>query len=270
MLRKPVAYAVLFALGLAGCGDKSASTPAPAPAESTTGAAQPSPTVKTEPAGKLKDLKMEDLKPGHGDGAATGDTVWVLYTGKFANGTEFDSTSKRDNHPYKVIIGQGQVIQGWEKGLIGMKVGMERKLSIPANLAYGDQEKEGIPLGSDLFFDMNLVAMVKKGEERTLIQREVKEGSGRAVKAGDTVTIDYEAKIPTGEIGDTTYKPHKPITFVVGKGQAMDGIDAGVVGMKLGGKRELVVPPALGPTQATKMIPYDTVLTITIEVRKIQ
>lgn len=265
MLRKPVAYAVLFALGLAGCGDKSA----PPAAESTTGSSTPEPTAKVGPTGKLKDLKIDDIKQGHGDGAATGDQVWVLYTGTFLDGTEFDSTAKHGNVPYKVIIGQGQVIQGWEKGLIGMKVGGHRKLSIPASLAYGDQEKAGIPVGSDLYFDMNLVAMVKKGDERTLIQREIKEGTGRAVKAGDTVTLDYEAKLPSGEVGDTSYKTHKPITFVVGKQQAMDGIDAGVVGMKVGGKRELVVPPALGPTQATKTIPYDTVLTITIEVRKI-
>jgi len=266
MLRKPLAYAVMFTLAIVGCNGKSDSPVADSTTGSTTA---PTDSKPPKAVSSLKELKTEDLKPGKGEAAANGDTLWMLYTGTLANGSVFDSTDKRDNKPFKVILGQGQVIQGWEKGLVGMKVDGERKLSIPAAMAYGNEDKGDIPPGSDLFFDVKLVAMVKKGDERTVLQKDIKEGSGRAVQKGDKVTLDYEARVPGGEVGDTTYTTHQPITFVVGKNEAMDGIDAGVVGMKVGGKRELVVPPALGPMRPTQKIPFDTVLTVTIELRKI-
>jgi len=264
MLRKPLAYAFIFALAVAGCDGKKespSSTPAPtSTADNATPSAAP---------GALKDLKIEDIKVGHGEAAAAGDTLWMLYTGTLMTGKKFDSTADRGNKPFKVMLGQGQVIEGWDKGLVGMKPGGERKLSIPASMAYGDQDKGTIPPNSDLLFDVQLLALVKQGDERTVLQKDLKEGTGPAVKKGDKVTLDYVAKLPTGEVGDSTYELHKPITFVVGSNRAMDGIDYGVLGMKVGGKREIIVPPALGPTQPTAKIPYDSVLTIDLELKKI-
>lgn len=266
MLRKPLAYALIFALAVVGCDGKKESP-------SSTSSSTPAPTADNstpaETPGALKDLKIEDVKVGHGPAADSGDMLWMFYTGKLANGTKFDSTSDRGNKLFKVMLGQGQVIPGWDKGLVGMKVGGKRKLSIPASMAYGNQDKGSIPPNSDLYFDVELLALVKQGDERTVLQKDLKEGAGPEVKKGDKVTLDYVAKLPTGEVGDSTYDYHKPITFVVGSNRAMDGIDTGVLGMKVGGKREIIVPPALGPTQPTKKIPFDSVLTIILELRKI-
>lgn len=266
MPRKPLAFTALFAMALFGCGDKSSSSTPATTAAGTTGAT----TSPASAPGELKDLKTEDTKVGTGDAAKVGDEVWVLYTGKLKDGTIFDSTDKHDNTPFSVVIGQGQVIQGWEKGLVGMKVGGERKLSIPWSMAYGDQGHDTIPAKSDLYFDIKMVAMVAMGEEKTVTQKDDKVGTGPEVKEGDKVTVDYTVSLPTGKEVSTTYEPHKPITFVVGKNQAIDGMDAGVRGMKVGGIRTLVVPPLVGPAGTPNpSIPPRSVLTFKVELKKI-
>jgi peptidylprolyl isomerase len=88
------------------------------------------------------ELVSEDLETGDGDEAKTGDTVSVQYVGiDFETGEEFDSSWER-GEPFQFQLGSGQVIQGWDEGVVGMKVGGRRQLVIPPDLAYG---KEGQP-----------------------------------------------------------------------------------------------------------------------------
>ena len=87
-----------------------------------------------------KELKVEDLIEGKGPAAKSGDKVSVRYVGVlFNNNKEFDSSWKRGKAPFQLTLGQGQVIQGWDQGLVGMKVGGRRRLTIPPDLAYGPQ-----------------------------------------------------------------------------------------------------------------------------------
>lgn len=102
------------------------------------------------------DLKIEDLKVGKGSEAKTGDTIKVNYLGTLTSGTKFDSSYDR-NEPFEFTLGQGQVIQGWEQGFIGMKVGGKRKLTIPPQLGYGDQAVGTIPANSTLIFEVELL-----------------------------------------------------------------------------------------------------------------
>jgi len=83
-------------------------------------------------------LKIEDLTVGTGPEAAAGKQVSVHYTGTLLDGTKFDSSHDR-GQPYTFELGAGRVIAGWDQGLVGMKVGGKRKLTIPAALAYGDR-----------------------------------------------------------------------------------------------------------------------------------
>lgn len=99
-------------------------------------------------------LQIKDIKVGEGDAISSGDWISVDYTGTLTNGTVFDSSTSRG--PFKFRIGIGQVIDGWEMGLIGMKVGGVRKLTIPAELAYGDREVGIIPPNSTLIFEVTL------------------------------------------------------------------------------------------------------------------
>ncbi len=102
-------------------------------------------------------LVAYEVKLGEGREIKTGDTVSVNYIGVLADGTKFDS-SYDSGEPFSFTVGEGKVIQGWEKGLIGMKVGGVRRLAIPPLLAYGAQGIPGaIPPNSMLMFEIELL-----------------------------------------------------------------------------------------------------------------
>lgn len=103
------------------------------------------------------DLKIEEIVIGTGTEAKAGNTVLVHYTGTFLNGTKFDSSLDR-GVPLQFVLGAGQVIKGWDQGVLGMKVGGKRKLTIPPALAYGEQGAGNvIPPNSTLFFEVELM-----------------------------------------------------------------------------------------------------------------
>jgi peptidylprolyl isomerase len=102
-------------------------------------------------------LKYVDLEVGNGPEAQPGDTVDVHYTGRLVDGTKFDSSLDRQE-PLTFRLGAGEVIEGWDQGIAGMKVGGKRKLTIPPELGYGDQGAQGvIPPGATLIFDVKLL-----------------------------------------------------------------------------------------------------------------
>jgi peptidylprolyl isomerase len=108
-------------------------------------------------------LKKEDLAPGSGPACKTGDTVRVHYTGTLLDGKKFDSSRDR-NEPFQFTLGQGMVIKGWDEGVVGMKKGGKRKLTIPADKAYGKSgHPPAIPPDSPLVFDVELVEIVAPG-----------------------------------------------------------------------------------------------------------
>ncbi len=106
------------------------------------------------------DLKIEDIKIGTGDEVESGDSVVMHYTGTLTDGTKFDSSYDR-NEPFETVIGVGQVIEGWDKGVVGMKVMGKRKLTIPPEMAYGDQAVGPIPANSTLVFEVELLEILK-------------------------------------------------------------------------------------------------------------
>lgn len=102
------------------------------------------------------DLKVEDIKQGSGPAVKNGDTVIIHYKGTLQDGTKFDSSYDR-GEPFETQIGVGQVIKGWDEGVVGMKVGGKRKLIIPPSMGYGDQDMGSIPPNSTLIFEVELV-----------------------------------------------------------------------------------------------------------------
>ncbi|GBF49022.1 FKBP-type peptidyl-prolyl cis-trans isomerase [Leptospira ryugenii] len=103
-----------------------------------------------------EDLLVQDTKIGLGKEATRGTEVTVHYVGKLTNGKIFDSSLDRGK-PFVFNLGQGQVIQGWEKGIQGMKEGGKRTLTIPPNLGYGSRAVGPIPPNSTLIFDVELL-----------------------------------------------------------------------------------------------------------------
>jgi peptidylprolyl isomerase len=110
-----------------------------------------------------EDLQASDVVVGTGAEAKDGDKVTVAYVGQlFADGKEFDTSWKKGAAPFQFTIGQGQVIQGWDQGVPGMKVGGRRILVIPADLAYGAAgSPPTIPANAPLIFVVDLKKVAK-------------------------------------------------------------------------------------------------------------
>jgi FKBP-type peptidyl-prolyl cis-trans isomerase len=106
----------------------------------------------------INGMKIVDTIIGTGEEAVAGKIVTVHYTGTLIDGSKFDSSLDR-GQPFQFVLGAGQVIQGWEQGFTGMKVGGKRSLMIPANMAYGDRAIGIIPANSTLLFDVELLAV---------------------------------------------------------------------------------------------------------------
>lgn len=123
----------------------------PAPSPSKAGADARLTTTKSG-------LKYADLEPGTGAAVKPGMLVLVDYEGWLANGEKFDSSYDR-REPFRFKVGAGDVILGWEEGVVGMKVGGKRKLIVPADLAYGEAgAPPRIPANATLTFEIRLLA----------------------------------------------------------------------------------------------------------------
>jgi len=169
-------------LTLAGCGSGTSNTPATnakncfidpsgprVPAVYTsrsTPSAGPAtaPAVSGTPVALPDGLKYVDIKVGSGPAAHNGSNVAVNYTGWLAStcqkfDSSYDSHGSQSPQPFTVPLGQGQVIKGWDEGLVGMKTGGIRRLFIPSALGYGAQANGPIPANADLIFDVQVVSI---------------------------------------------------------------------------------------------------------------
>ena len=109
--------------------------------------------VQTTPSG----LQYEELQVGSGASPQPGQNVTVHYTGWLKDGSKFDSSVDRGS-PFQFRIGQGQVIKGWDEGVMSMKVGGKRRLIIPPELGYGQRGAAGaIPPNATLVFEVELL-----------------------------------------------------------------------------------------------------------------
>lgn len=117
---------------------------------------KPEVTIPDSPA--PTELLIEDITVGDGEEAVAGDFVEVHYVGvSYSNGREFDSSWSRDE-TFEFRLGAGQVISGWDRGVAGMKVGGQRRLTIPSDLAYGSQGAGGVIAPNEtLVFIVDLV-----------------------------------------------------------------------------------------------------------------
>ncbi len=141
---------LLAAFGPAGCLDN------PPPAKTSDDV-----PITAAPPKAAGSLVKEDLVVGKGATAQSGSAVTVDYTGTLVDGTKFDSSKDRSS-PFSFIIGGGQVIRGWEQGVVGMKVGGRRKLTIPPQLGYGHEGRPPtIPPDATLIFDIELIHVVE-------------------------------------------------------------------------------------------------------------
>jgi len=112
----------------------------------------------------MTELEIEDVAVGDGKEAVKGALITTNYRGFLADGTLFDSSYDKGKS-FQCVIGTGRVIKGWDQGILGMKVGGKRKLSVPSELAYGEREMGNvIPPNSDLFFEIELLEVLTRDD----------------------------------------------------------------------------------------------------------
>ena len=150
---KKLFFALVMLLFIAGCGEKK-TTPQTAPHSP----AQGIPKITAVPDTLDNGLSIAIFEEGKGERVATiGDKVSVQYTGWLMSGKMFDTSRKRPR-AFSFKLGAGQVIQGWDSGVVGMKIGEQRRLIIPPELGYGERGAGTvIPPNAPLVFDVELI-----------------------------------------------------------------------------------------------------------------
>lgn len=189
----------------------------------------------------MTELKIVDTVEGKGNAVKPGDQVRVHYTGKLTDGTVFDSSIPR-GEPFEFTVGAGLVIAGWDEGLLGMKAGGKRTLTVPPEMGYGEAGIGPIPGNATLIFDIELLEIVQVPPEGELQIEEVAPGSGKEARAGNLVRVHYIGRLVDGTCFDESYNRGEPIEFQLGAGMVIRGWDMGIAGMKEGGKRKLTIP----------------------------
>ena len=164
MSRPTCWLAALAIIALAGCqqGKSGESTPSPSTSPTTQQPAQPAApqAMAAKEVTTSSGLKYQDLVVGNGAMAEEGTQVTVNYTGWLTDGTKFDSSLDPGRTPLPFTIGAGMVIRGWDEGVKGMRVGGKRKLTIPADLAYGERGYPPvIPANSTLVFEVEFLGV---------------------------------------------------------------------------------------------------------------
>lgn len=159
-----IVVAVIFIFpGLSPFGSPAASQPA---AAADTGVTTTTPndqtgSTTTMPTDNNGQLQATDEVVGTGATAQAGDTVTVNYVGSFTDGTVFDASAKHGSTGFTFTLGAGQVIQGWDQGVVGMKEGGKRRLVVPPALGYGPNDYGPIPGNSTLIFEIELLKVQK-------------------------------------------------------------------------------------------------------------
>ncbi|GLF96259.1 FKBP-type peptidyl-prolyl cis-trans isomerase [Streptomyces yaizuensis] len=281
---------------------KSAASQGGLPAITAGAAFGEKPTLAKGVGAPPKELKIEVISEGKGEVLKKGDQAKVHYLGQVWDGTKpFDNSFDR-KQPFDVTIGGQGVIEGWQKALDGQKAGSRLEVSIPPNLAYGDQEQPGIKANSTLVFVMDIVSsktipVSAKGTEvaqddsalpkvgtntdgkapsvtipkseppKKLVDQYVLEGSGPVLTDKDSVVVRYQAYMwKDGKQFDSTYRTQAPPPVWPLEQVTVKGLKDGLIGKKVGSRVLLVLPPDQGfGTKEQNGIPKNSTLVFVVD-----
>ena len=231
-------------------------------------------------------LQYIDLSEGEGEASEGGNVVTTNYIIWVQEDSEdFYIASSEHGQPVTFSIGAGDIVfPGWEEGAIGMKINGKRLLVIPPELALGEQGSGEIPPDATLIMEIELLSiyappkMTETDEEEFsttesgLQYYDIEEGKGATPEAGQTVVVHYSGWLENGTPFDSSLERGEPFSFVLGQGQVIAGWDEGLSTMKVGGKRQLIIPAELayGDSGAGSIIPPGATLVFEVELLEIQ
>jgi FKBP-type peptidyl-prolyl cis-trans isomerase len=231
-------------------------------------------------------LQYIDLVQGDGKEAKKDYTVSTQFT-VWVKGEDKDQYiySSKGGDPVSFVVGRGDtVFKGWDEGVLDMKVGGKRLLVIPPELAFGDQAASGIPANSTLVMEVELVdatepVVMTKVDEKDyqttdsgLKYYDIVVGEGITPTVGQTVIVHYTGWLEDGTQFDSSVERGQPFSFILGSGNVIPGWDEGVATMKVGGKRQLKIPPELayGEQGSGGVIPPNATLIFDVELLEVQ
>jgi peptidylprolyl isomerase len=286
MTRRPLTAVLLaLTLALAGCGDDKPDTSNQSKASPSSGPCTPSgsgttdlsqkPEIKVPEGDAPTETTFTDIVCGTGPVATDGMKVDIKYVGVLLkDGKEFDSSWARGNTTIALTLGEG-VIPGFSKGLAGMHIGGRRQIVIPSKDGYGDQARGGIPANADLVFVVDMVSVHKapaavpckaSGTGTTDLKKkpvvapqtgaaptkttviDVVCGTGPQAEEGSEVQVKYLGVLyDGGKEFDSSWARGVDETLPVTVGQGViPGFSIGITGMKVGGRREVIIPASEG------------------------
>lgn len=220
-------------------------------------AIMPQTTSQTAQADKVA---IKEVVVGKGAKAGNGDIVAVGYSVRI-KGSDKLLDSNSDSAPLAFILGGKGLIQGFQDGVMGMSVGGKRSVEVPPKLAYGDSNREGIPNGSTLIFDLELYRIDKPKGKTKIETKILTKGSGIAAKKGSNIKFHFKGSFLNGVEFDNSHKSTER-TLKVGAGQILPALDKIFVGVKKGEIRKVTVPydQALGKNGGENIPPYSTLV----------
>jgi peptidylprolyl isomerase len=249
---------------------------------------EPKPIIPNSPPPEF--ISVADTIEGIGHSVYPGEEATIQYVGyDYETGKKFVS-SWDQGKPFTFTLGKGEVINGWEEGLDGIEGGDRRELVLPPDQTEGPYPP-GIPKGKAVVFMVEAIppfppkggkssrkpepkpkpkpttnktkpkVKVPKGPPpKKLVTKDLEKGKGPGAKKGDELTVEYVGvDYKTGKQFDASWDRGEPFTFELGSGGVIAGWEQGIEGMKVGGRRELIIPPELayGPEKGTLVFVVD-------------
>ncbi len=244
----------------AGCGSSAAKDGGQEESGRTTTIAksQSAPGMPPYPKGKPpKSLIVKTVKPGFGAEAKKGDLLTVAFVTLSIDGKPFESTWDPGARPFSFHLGGDEVSQGWERGLKGIEVGERRQLIVPGEIA---SHYTKLPHEQSYVYVVEAVGVkpaqlddrkepdvtVPAGKPPSkLTERDLIEGEGPVAQSGDVVTMNYRSRHYTGKPWSNSWDDGHPFRIRLGAHtfESIPGWEEGIPGMRVGGRRELIVPP---------------------------
>jgi peptidylprolyl isomerase len=232
-------------------------------------------------------VEITEIAEGAGELPRRGDVLGVIYVASYVGGEEFDRYQDREE-PYRFRLGMQQVLPGFDEGVTGMRVGGKRILRIPPRLAFESEGRPAsVPANTWVRMEIELVEVIPSppppepwidqgfemiATESGLQFVDFHVGHGDFPKMGATVVVRYSGFLDDGTLFDTTFFRGVPIAFELEKGRLIDGWLEGLLAMRVGGRRKLIVPPylAYGEKGFRKAVPPNATLIFDIELLSVE